>query len=360
MMNPDGLTGDESVNHETLCAFRSMAVRRLNVVIKNCKSLFSLVGVLLGVFFATEPTWADPPKTYPYKVTTTVGMVTDIVKQVAGDRAEVTGIIGEGVDPHLYKPTRSDVAALTSADVVFYSGLMLEGKMADTLVRVARSGKAVYAVTELLDEKFLLEPAEMQGHFDPHVWMDVAAWSKGVEAVAKSLGEFDPPHSAVYLSNAARYTSELSALDTYARDTIRTVADKQRVLITAHDAFNYFGRAYGMEVKGIQGISTESEAGLQDINRLVDFIVKNEVRAVFVETSVAEKNVRALIEGAKSRGHEVKVGGSLFSDAMGKPGTYEGTYIGMIDSNVTTIVRALGGQAPERGLQGKLVATKSP
>jgi len=295
-----------------------------------------------------------PARTYPFKITTTVGMVTDIVRQVAGDTATVTGIIGEGVDPHLYKPTRNDVAALQSADVVFYSGLMLEGKMADTLVRVARSGKPVYAVTELLEEQYLLEPAEMQGHADPHVWMDVRAWSKGVEAVAHALGEYDPANAGAYASNAKRYAAELEALDAYARNTLRSISEKQRVLITAHDAFNYFGRAYGIDVRGIQGISTESEAGLQDINKLVDFIVKNEVKAVFVETSVAEKNIRALIEGAKSRGQDVVIGGTLFSDAMGKPGTYEGTYIGMIDHNVTTVVRALGGEAPARGMSGKL------
>ncbi|MBI4716212.1 MAG: zinc ABC transporter substrate-binding protein [Planctomycetes bacterium] len=310
----------------------------------------------IAVFFTTAIAEPQPPRGGPHRVTTTVGMVTDIVRQVAGQRAEVSGIIGEGVDPHLYKPTRNDVAALMSADVVFYSGLVLEGKMADTLVKVAASGRRVFAVTELLDEKYLLEPPSMAGHYDPHVWMDVQAWRRAVDAVAAALAVFDPPHAEEYRSRAARYGEELDRLDAYVRQVIGSIPEPQRVLITAHDAFNYFGRAYGITVKGIQGISTESEAGLQDINRLVDFIVERQVRAIFVETSVADKNVRALSEGARSRGHEVTIGGTLFSDAMGKPGTYEGTYVGMIDHNATVIARALGGSAPEGGMQGKLSA----
>lgn len=310
------------------------------------KILF-LVGLLFG--FGVQAA----ERTYPYKITTTVGMVTDIVKQVAGDKAKVTGIIGEGVDPHLYKPTRNDVAALLDADVVFYSGLVLEGKMGDTLVKVARN-KPVYAVTELIDEKYLLEPKEFQGHYDPHVWMDVGGWSKGVEAVAKSLGEFDPANAGFYKENAMRYRAELAKLDDYARKTIATIPEKSRILITAHDAFNYFGRAYGLQVMGIQGISTESEAGLQDINRLVDMIVAHDVKAVFVETSVSDKNVRALVDGARAKGKKISIGGLLFSDAMGAAGTYEGTYLGMIDHNVTVVANALGGKTPPQGLNGKL------
>lgn len=295
---------------------------------------------------ATRPT--------PYTIVTTVAMVTDIVRQVAGDKAQVTGLVGEGVDPHLYKPTRSDMLTLQKADVVFYNGLMLEGKMSDALVRLARAGKPVYAVTELLDEKYLLEPEEMQGHFDPHVWMDASAWSRCVEAVAKVLSEYDPPNAELYRANAKKLQDEIGRVHEYAKKVIASIPEKQRVLITAHDAFNYFGRAYGIKVMGIQGISTESDPGLKDINALVDYIVENRVRAVFVETSVADKNVRALVEGARARGHTVVIGGTLFSDAMGPAGTYEGTYIGMIDHNVTTIARALGGEAPEKGMQGKL------
>jgi len=322
----------------------------------NCIQWF--VVFVATVVVATGCRAAEAPKSYPYRITTTVAMVTDIVGRVAGDKARVTGIIGEGVDPHLYKPTRNDVVALQGADVCFYSGLMLEGKMADTLIKVARTGKPVYAVTELIDEKFLLEPPEMQGHYDPHVWMDVKGWGKCVEAVAKALSEYDPKNAGHYELNAKRYLLEFESLDAYAKKAIASIPEKSRVLITAHDAFNYFGRAYGIEVKGIQGISTESEAGIKDILRLVDFIVQRDVRAVFVESSVSEKNVQALIDGAKARRKNVVKGGTLFSDAMGAPGTYEGTYIGMIDHNVTLIARALGGDAPERGMQGKLAPPK--
>jgi manganese/zinc/iron transport system substrate-binding protein len=290
----------------------------------------------------------------PYKAVTTVGMVADIVRQVAGERAEVTGIIGEGVDPHLYKPTRNDVVTLSRADIVFYNGLMLEGKMGDVLVRVARRGKPVYAVTEeiLKQEGYVLKDGTQ--HDDPHVWMDVQGWIRAVAVVSKRLSEFDRDNAAAYRVNAEAYVAKLKKLDAYAREAIGSIPKSQRVLVTAHDAFSYMGRAYGLDVRGIQGLSTESEAGVQDIESLIAFLVERSIPAVFVETSVADKNVRALVEGAKARGHKVTIGGELFSDAMGKPGTYEGTYIGMIDHNVTTITRALGGEVPKRGLQGRL------
>ena len=301
------------------------------------------------------------PKKLPanYTIVTTCGMVTDIVREVAGEKAKVQGLMGEGVDPHLYKPTRDDVAKLLQADVVFYSGLMLEGRMTDTFLKVARKGTPVFAVTELLDEKFLLEPKEFAGHTDPHVWMDVKGWSDAVKVVARSLGELDADNAAYYQQNAERYVAQLTKLNDYAKQSLSSIPKERRVLITAHDAFNYFGRAYGIEVRGIQGISTESEAGVADINKLVDFLVERKIPAIFVESSVSDKNIKALVEGSKSRGHAVRIGGQLFSDAMGKPGSYEGTYLGMIDHNVTTIARALGGQAPERGLHGKLAAPKA-
>lgn len=295
------------------------------------------------------------PIAYPYRITTTTGMITDIVRQVAGEFAEVHGIMKQGVDPHLYQPTRDDVANLSQAQIVFYNGLMLEGKMGDVLVRVA-TRKPVYAVTEeLLDgDEYVMNTEE--NYLDPHVWMDVQGWMAAVKVVQKRLSDpqFDAKNASVYESNALAYLMELEKLDAYARKVIASIPREQRVLVTAHDAFSYMGRAYDIEVRGIQGISTESEAGVKDINNLIDFLVEQKISAVFVETSVADKNVRALIEGANARGHDVRIGGSLFSDAMGQAGTYEGTYIGMIDHNVTTIARALGGQAPEKGMNGKL------
>ena len=283
----------------------------------------------------------------PYKIVCTVGMITDIVVNLAGDYAEVEGIIGEGIDPHLYKPTRGDVIKLSQADVVFYNGLLLEGKMTDVLVGIASRGKLVKAVTEaiLVETDYLLEKDDGSAYTDPHVWMDVSGWLRAIPVVAETLAVYDPENAEAYHIKAAFYAKQLEALDTYAKEAMSTIPESQRVLVTAHDAFQYLGRAYGIEVRGIQGISTESEAGVRDLEDLVDFIVERQIPAVFVESSVADKNVRALVEGARARGHAVTIGGSLFSDAMGQAGSYEGTYIGMIDSNVTTITNALGGHA---------------
>ncbi|MFL2833232.1 MAG: metal ABC transporter solute-binding protein, Zn/Mn family [Coraliomargaritaceae bacterium] len=283
----------------------------------------------------------------PYKIVCTVGMITDIVVNLAGDYAEVEGIIGEGIDPHLYKPTRGDVIKLSQADVVFYNGLLLEGKMTDVLVGIASKGKLVKAVTEaiLVETDYLLEKDDGSAYTDPHVWMDVSGWLRAIPVVAETLAVYDPENAEAYHSKAAFYAEQLEALDAYAKEAMSTIPESQRVLVTAHDAFQYLGRAYGIEVRGIQGISTESEAGVRDLEDLVDFIVERQIPAVFVESSVADKNIRALVEGARARGHAVIIGGSLFSDAMGQAGTYEGTYIGMIDRNVTTITNALGGHA---------------
>ena len=285
----------------------------------------------------------------PLTIVATTGMVADITRQVAGDHATVTSLMGEGIDPHLYKPTAADAKAIVSADMVFYSGLMLEGRMTDTFFKAARLGKVVFPVTELIEETFLLEPPEFEGHWDPHVWMDVSAWSQAVQAVATALCQEDPANCEDYKRNATAYRAKLDALHEYAIRSIASIPADKRVLITAHDAFNYFGRAYGINVVGIQGLSTESEAGIEDINRLVNMLVDNEISAVFVESSVSDRNVNALIEGAKAKDHEVHIGGRLFSDAMGQPGTYTGTYIGMLDHNITTMTRALGGDAAQGG-----------
>lgn len=291
---------------------------------------------------------------YPYQIVTTSGMVTDIVRQVAGDKANVTGLMGTGVDPHLYKPSRNDVTQLRGADVVFYSGLMLEGRMGDNFTSLARNGKPVYPITEEIDPDYLREPPEFAGHYDPHVWMDVSAWSECVAFVAKALGKYDTANADFYITNAEAYREELAKLDDYALQTIATIPQDRRVLVTAHDAFGYFARAYNIEVRSIQGLSTESEASVQDINHLVQFIVDKKIPAIFVESSVSKRNVLAIVEGAAQQGWNIKIGGELFSDAMGKPETYEGTYIGMIDHNVTLITRSLGGEALASGLNGRL------
>lgn len=327
---------------------------------KTRTALFALFGVAFAALSigCTE----EPPTTTagPIQVTATVGMIADIVREVAGDRAVVEGIIGEGVDPHLYKPTSADVKKLQSSQIIFYNGLMLEGKMGDVLVRLARGGKPVYAVTDKILEQDDYIITDEEEHYDPHVWMDVSGWIRAVNVVAEALAEFDPDHASIYEANAGSYIRELDTLHAYAEERIATIPESQRVLVTAHDAFSYMARAYGLEVRGVQGLSTESEAGVKDIEDLVTFLVEKKIPAVFIESSVSDKNVKALIEGAAAKGHRVVIGGELFSDAMGPAGTYQGTYLGMIDHNVTTITRALGGEAPEKGLNGKLTSHSHP
>jgi manganese/zinc/iron transport system substrate-binding protein len=267
----------------------------------------------------------------------TTGMVADLVRHVGGRHIEVVQLMGDGVDPHLYKVSTGDVAELSSADVVFYSGLHLEGKMSDVFARMAER-KPTIAVTASIDPNRVLH---LGSAADPHVWFDVALWSEGLASVQDALAAFDPAHAAEYRANSQAYRQELTALDRWCRERLATIPAARRILVTAHDAFSYFGRAYDLELKSIQGISTESEAGVREVNNLVEFIVDHGVKAVFVESSVSSRNMEALVEGCAARGHQVAIGGELFSDAMGPTGTPEETYVGMVRHNVETIVRAL-------------------
>jgi manganese/zinc/iron transport system substrate-binding protein len=275
---------------------------------------------------------------YPIRIVATTGMVADLVERVGGRHVAVTALMGEGVDPHLYKASSGDVARLNQADMVVYSGLHLEGRMGDVLGRLARR-KPAFAVADGLPRERLVQVGPNQ--FDPHVWFDVGLWAECLSQVETELVGFDPTHAADYRAQAAAYREELAGLDAWCRDQIARISAERRVLVTAHDAFHYFGRAYDIEVKAIQGISTQAEAGVSQINGLVEFISERKIKAVFVETSVSERNIRALVEGCEDRGHRVDIGGQLFSDAMGKPGTQEGTYAGMVRHNVETIRRAL-------------------
>lgn len=281
------------------------------------------------------------------EVVTTVGMVTDLVRQVAGDRARVEGLIGEGVDPHLYKSTRGDLVALKRAQVVIINGLQLEGKMGAILEGEAARGKPVLALAEAIVGSGGYSGKVSEEGVDPHLWMDVAAWRLGVDEVADFLVQVDPAGEAEYRANAAAYREELGRLDAWARAVLGSIPEGQRLLVTAHDAFGYFGRAYGLEVRGIQGLSTESEAGIRDLEELLRTVVERRVPAIFVESTISDKNVRALVEGAAARGHALRIGGTLYSDAMGPAGTPAGTYVGMLEHNVRTIVEALGGRLAE-------------
>lgn len=313
---------------------------------------FLLLSIVVSSGCDSPGTSATTPR--KLRIVTTTGMVTDMVRRVVGDHAEVTGLIGSGVDPHLFKATRRDVKLLHEANVVFYSGLMLEGRMQEALELVNQAGRPVVAVTSGLDKSYLRSPPEFEGHFDPHVWMDVVAWSQCVDVVVETMSRVDPDHADIYRQNGTNYQAELKELDKFVREAVESIPATKRVLVTAHDAFGYFGRTYGMDVQSVQGVTTESEAGVHDVNRLVDFLVERKIPAIFVESSVNEKNIRAVIEGTDARGVKVVVGAELFSDAMGAEGTYEGTYIGMLDHNATSIARALGGTVPEKGLNGRL------
>ncbi len=286
-------------------------------------------------------------------VVATTGMIADAARQVGGDNVEVRALMGAGVDPHSYRQTRSDIVALAKADVVLWHGLYLEAQMEDFLRELEERG-TVTAVAEGLPREVLLAHEDYQDKFDPHVWMTPKLWVLVVENVRDALIAARPDAEQTFRANAEAHLAELAALEDYVAGTLATVPAERRMLVTAHDAFNYFGNAYGFEVLGIQGISTQSEAGLQRIAELVDVLVDRQISAVFVESSVSDRNIRALIEGAASKGHEVIIGGELFSDAMGEPGTYEGTYLGMIDHNATVIALALGGDGPEAGMKGLL------
>ena len=274
------------------------------------------------------------------KIVTTVGMITDVVQRIAGDQAEVVGLMGPGVDPHLYKASHGDVERLSGADIVFYNGLHLEGKMADVLVKMARE-RAVVAVTEEIPEDLLREPPEFQGHYDPHVWMDPSLWKYTLLPIVRELSKLRPAAAKDFQMRADSLGAQMDSLFGWAKIELATIPVEGRVLITAHDAFGYFGRAFDIEVRGLQGISTASEYGLNDVTELVDLLVKRKIKAVFVESSVPTKPLEAVIEGAKSKGHQVRIGGTLYSDAMGDPQTTDGTYLGMIRHNVQTIVEAL-------------------
>lgn len=274
----------------------------------------------------------------PIKIVCTTGMVADLVRNVGGDEVEVTQLMGAGVDPHLYKASPGDVAKLSSADMVFFSGWHLEGKMSEFLARLSASRPSVAVAEGIKSEKLL---SDEQGLHDPHLWFDVQLWSLAAARVKEALARFDPERAEGYEQRLADYQKRLEELDQYAREKLATIPPQYRVMVTAHDAFRYFGRAYDLEVRGIQGLSTDSEAGVRQINELVDFLVARKIKAVFVESSVSDQNMRSLLEGCAAQNHPVVIGGELYSDALGSEASGASTYEGMVRHNVDTIVKAL-------------------
>ena len=277
---------------------------------------------------------------------TTTGMIGDLLRTVGGEAVEVRNLVGEGVDPHLYKPTRDDVAALLSADLVVYNGLHLEGRMGDVLER-AGADRPTIAVAESIPADRLLSSEEDGGHADPHVWLDPGLWVVCGDRVRDALVDLRPERAALFERNLESLRDTANRLDALGHDSIGSIPPESRILITSHDAFNYFGRAFDLEVLGVQGISTESEAGLADLEALVDLVVERRVPAVFVESSVPRRSVEALVEGARARGHSVVIGGELFSDSMGPAGSSADTWAGMVRHDIETVTRALGGTPSE-------------
>ena len=276
------------------------------------------------------------------QITTTTSMITDITKVVGGEHVQVTGLMGAGIDPHLYVASEGDMELLQNANVIFYNGLLLEAQMAEILEQLGER-KTVVAVSQGVAEGELLPWAQYADEFDPHIWFDVSLWMKAVEAVRDTLVQVDAVHATAYQANATAYLEELTKLDTYVKEQAARLSPEQRILVTAHDAFHYFGRAYGFDVRGLQGISTASEAGTADVQALADFIVEKQIKAIFIESSVPVRNIEALQAAVQARGFQVTIGGQLFSDAMGDPGSPEGTYVGMVRHNIDTIVGALLG-----------------
>ncbi len=314
----------------------------------SCINRMFIIGLLLFTFAVgcqnQNPNNDSIPKNAnenKLNVVTTIGMITDIVKHVGGDKIDVTGIIGEGIDPHLYKPTAQDTKRLLNADIVFYNGLNLEIRITGTVLDKMKDKTKAVAVTDKVDTSKLRIATEFMGGFDPHVWHDVSIWMKATEKVRDTLVKRDPKNSEYFHTNTSLYLSELNTLHDDMQKLVAQIPSKRRVLVTTHDAFGYLGRAYGFKVRGLMGINTENEVGIADVRDLAEYIIERKISTMFVETSAAPQGIHAVRDAVKAKGFNVKIGGKLYADAMGTPGTVEGTYIGMMRYNIDTIVNSL-------------------
>ncbi|EMQ96059.1 Manganese ABC transporter, periplasmic-binding protein SitA [Xanthomarina gelatinilytica] len=291
------------------------------VIIFNCKN--------------NQPTNGKP------NIVTTTTMITDLVKNIGGDKINVQGLMGSGVDPHLFKASEGDVSKLANADIIFYGGLHLEGKLVEVFEKMSRQNIKTIAVSDALDKTTLIASELFPGNYDPHIWFNIDYWIQITQYVADQLSKTDPENKLFYETNAKNYIEKLEVLKKEITATIQTLSKEKRILVTAHDAFSYFGKAYDFEVVGLQGLSTATEAGVQDVQKLATFIIDKKVKAIFVESSVPKRTIEALQAAVTSKGHDVSIGGTLYSDALGNAGSMEGTYIGMFQYNVNTIVNAL-------------------
>lgn len=298
---------------------------------------FAALAALLVMFGTNNDSSAIKNSNKVYIVTTTAH-IGDLVKNITGVTADVKSLMGTGTDPHLYRPVRSDIVKLSNADIVFYNGQHLEGQMVELMKDLGKNKPVIglaYKISNLIKDD--------KDTFDPHIWMDVRNWIEATDVVASALSEQMPEHRAQFMAAAQDYKSELEELNKHIKASIQSIPEKNRVLVTAHDAFGYYGHAYGIEVVGIQGLSTASEAGLYKIEQIVSRISNDQIPAIFTETSVSDQNIKAIREGVKARGYNVKIGGSLYSDSLGAPNTHAGTYIGMMEHNTNAITKALGG-----------------
>jgi manganese/zinc/iron transport system substrate-binding protein len=274
-------------------------------------------------------------------IVTTTSMITDMVKNIGGDAINLEGLMGSGVDPHLYKASEGDVSKLVNADIIFYNGLHLEGKLVDVFEKMGSDAKTPIALADEIDKNTLIGSDYFASNYDPHVWFNINYFKLFTKKVTAVLSEKDLVNAQHYKENERDYLAKLDKLQDDVRGVIKTLPEEKRILVTAHDAFNYFGEAYKFKVLGLQGLSTATEAGVQDVRRLAAFIIENKIKAIFIESSVPKRTIEALQAAVKSEGHDVKIGGTLYSDALGNDGTVEGTYIGMFEYNVNTIVNAL-------------------
>lgn len=300
-----------------------------------------LFGLILMGCGAQGPTdTGEKNKDDKWQIVATTTMLADMAEQIGGDKVSVTGLMGPGIDPHLYKASAGDVKAMQNADMVVYSGLHLEGKMGDIFEALAKQDKKVVMISKGLSEEKLIADEETGAH-DPHIWFDVMLWKEAMKNLYDGLVELDPANKDFYQKNYAAHQKEMDDLDAYIKEQVAKIPEDARVLVTAHDAFEYFGRAYDFQVMGLQGISTASEAGTRDVNDLASFIAQHKIKAIFVESSVPKKNVEALQEAVKAKGFDVSIGGELYSDSLGSEGTQAGNYIGTVKENIDTIVGAL-------------------
>lgn len=274
-------------------------------------------------------------------VVTTTSTITDLVKNIAGNNVNIEGLMGSGVDPHLYKASGGDVTKLANADIIFYNGLHLEGKLVEVFEKMHNNKTKTIAIASAIDKNTLISSASFASNYDPHIWFNVEYWIQATHFITKQLIAAAPEHTSIFKKNANTYVEKLKALQVKLKNKIATLPKEKRILVTAHDAFNYFGKSFNFEVVGLQGLSTATEAGVKDVQKLASFIIEKNVKAVFIESSVPKRTIEALQAAVSSKNHEVNIGGTLYSDALGNPNTVEGTYIGMFEYNVNTIVNAL-------------------